>query len=85
LTIAEIATAAGVAKMTVTNYFPRKEDLVFDRADAIIGQLAEEPSLAGLPREQICGLLGAAADRAFDLLEPAIGDYGRRPESAACS
>ena len=25
--------AAGVAKMTVTNYFPRKEDLVFDRAE----------------------------------------------------
>jgi hypothetical protein len=46
---------------------------------------AAEQSVAGLPREQICGLLGAAADRAFDLLEPAIGDYGRRPESAACS
>jgi AcrR family transcriptional regulator len=41
VTIAEIAEAAGVAKMTVTNYFPRKDDLVFDRADAIIASLAE--------------------------------------------
>ncbi|MFI5583518.1 TetR/AcrR family transcriptional regulator [Amycolatopsis sp. NPDC051758] len=30
VTIAEIATEARVAKMTVTNHFPRKEDLVFD-------------------------------------------------------
>jgi AcrR family transcriptional regulator len=40
VTISEVAQAAGVAKMTVTNYFPRKEDLVFDRAEAIIGSLA---------------------------------------------
>jgi len=30
-----------VAKMTVTNYFPRKEDLVFDRAEAVIRSLAD--------------------------------------------
>jgi len=40
VTIADVAAAAGVAKMTVTNYFPRKEDLVFDRADAAIASLA---------------------------------------------
>ena len=40
VTISQVAGAAGVAKMTVTNYFPRKEDLVFDRAEAVIGHLA---------------------------------------------
>jgi AcrR family transcriptional regulator len=41
VTISQVAAAAGVAKMTVTNYFPRKEDLVFDRAEGIIRQLAD--------------------------------------------
>ena len=41
VTIAQVADAAGVAKMTVTNYFPRKEDLVFDRAEAIVRSLAD--------------------------------------------
>jgi len=40
VTIAQVADAAGVAKMTVTNYFPRKEDLVFDRAEGIVRGLA---------------------------------------------
>lgn len=31
VTVDEIATAAGVGRMTVFNYFPRKEDLFFDR------------------------------------------------------
>ncbi|MFG1642536.1 TetR/AcrR family transcriptional regulator [Amycolatopsis sp. NPDC049252] len=30
VTVVEIAEAAGVAKATVTNYFPRKEDLLLD-------------------------------------------------------
>jgi AcrR family transcriptional regulator len=41
VTISQVADAAGVSKMTVTNYFPRKEDLVFDRAEAIIGGLVD--------------------------------------------
>jgi AcrR family transcriptional regulator len=40
VTISQVAQAAGVAKMTVTNYFPRKEDLVFDRAGAVVASLA---------------------------------------------
>ena len=40
VTISQVADAAGVSKMTVTNYFRRKEDLVFDQADAIISGLA---------------------------------------------
>ncbi|GAA2027235.1 TetR family transcriptional regulator [Catenulispora yoronensis] len=40
-TIAEIAAAARVAKKTVTNYFPRKEDLALDFHEEFIGSLAE--------------------------------------------
>jgi AcrR family transcriptional regulator len=36
VTIADVATAAQVAKMTVTNYFPRKEDLALDMADVFV-------------------------------------------------
>src|ERR1700759_3321785 len=36
VTVAEIAEAANVSKMTVFNYFPRKEELFFDRgAEAV--------------------------------------------------
>lgn len=31
VTVAEVAEAAGVSKVTVFNYFPRKEDIFFDR------------------------------------------------------
>jgi AcrR family transcriptional regulator len=41
VTIAQVADAARVAKMTVTNYFPHKEDLVFDRAEAVQRHLAD--------------------------------------------
>ncbi|MEV4067119.1 TetR/AcrR family transcriptional regulator, partial [Nonomuraea dietziae] len=39
-TISDIATAARVAKMTVTNYFPRKEDMAFDHHEAFVASLA---------------------------------------------
>jgi AcrR family transcriptional regulator len=176
VTIAQVADAAGVAKMTVTNYFPRKEDLVFDRADGIVRSLADvfvarapgesllaairrdyeartaradvtlglasaafarmvenspvlagrglemlyqreralgdaiaaetgtdgpqqrlaaalvssahrvlyeegvRRSLAGQSRDEICAALAGAAARAFDLLEPSLGNYLTRPE-----
>lgn len=59
VTIAEIATAAKVAKMTVTNYFPRKEDLALDQHAALTVSLARtvaaraegESALAALRRE----------------------------------
>jgi hypothetical protein len=35
-------------------------------------------SLAGEPRAQILGRLATAAQSAFDLLEPSLGDYGIR-------
>ena len=39
VTIADIAAAAGVAKMTVTNYFPAKEDLVISAGAAVVPDL----------------------------------------------
>ena len=61
VTIAEVAEAAGVAKMTVTNYFPRKEDLVFDHhvelashaAEAIAARASGESALAALRRAYV--------------------------------
>ncbi|WP_051813079.1 TetR/AcrR family transcriptional regulator [Streptomyces sp. NRRL S-340] len=57
-TIAEIAAAARVAKKTVTNYFPRKEDLALDHQDVFVASLAAtvtgrqpgEPALSALRR-----------------------------------
>ncbi|MFI6423138.1 TetR/AcrR family transcriptional regulator [Streptomyces sp. NPDC050842] len=57
-TIADIAAAARVAKKTVTNYYPRKEDLAFDHheefvaslADAVRARAAGEAALTALRR-----------------------------------
>ncbi|GAA4855194.1 TetR/AcrR family transcriptional regulator [Kitasatospora terrestris] len=40
VSVAEVAHAAGVSKMTVFNYFPRKEELLFDRVPEVTGLLA---------------------------------------------
>ncbi|MFI1187495.1 TetR/AcrR family transcriptional regulator [Streptomyces californicus] len=63
-TIAEIATAARVAKKTVTNYFPHKEDLALDHQDAFIASLAETVAgrAPGVPA--LAALRGAFADAA---------------------
>ncbi|MFG1694988.1 TetR/AcrR family transcriptional regulator [Nonomuraea sp. NPDC049309] len=63
-TIADIAAAARVAKMTVTNYFPRKEDLAFDYheefvagpASTLARRPAGEPALAAMRREYLAAL-----------------------------
>jgi AcrR family transcriptional regulator len=64
VSVAEIAEAAGVSKMTVFNYFPRKEDLFFDRAPAfgemITSAVRERSSTHGAPealRDMWLGLL----------------------------
>lgn len=52
VSVAEIAERAGVSKMTVFNYFPRKEDLFFDRApeftDMIIAAVRGPDAIASL-------------------------------------
>ncbi len=76
VTISQVAEAAGVAKMTVTNYFRRKEDLVFDRADVVERQLAEvithrvpgESWLAAIRRDYAAAV--ARADVSLGLSSP---------------
>ncbi|MFF1794190.1 TetR/AcrR family transcriptional regulator [Kitasatospora sp. NPDC058263] len=71
-TIAEVAVAAGVAKMTVTNHFPRKEDLVLDlhremiaaQAEAVAGRAPGESALAALRRTCLASI---------DRHDPALG------------
>jgi len=78
VTIAQVADAAGVAKMTVTNYFPRKEDLVFDRAGEVIRHLADviaarspgESMLAAIRRDYAGAV--ARADVTLGLSSPAF-------------
>ncbi|MEV4927498.1 TetR/AcrR family transcriptional regulator [Streptomyces roseoverticillatus] len=43
-TLAEIADAARVAKKTVTNYFPRKEDMALDHQEEFVAGLARTVS-----------------------------------------
>ncbi|MEV7782547.1 TetR/AcrR family transcriptional regulator [Kitasatospora sp. NPDC088351] len=74
-TIAEVAAAAGVAKMTVTNHFPRKEDLLLDLHEEMAARLARtvtertpgESALASLRRECLA---------AIDRHDPVLGFSG---------
>ena len=75
VTVAEVAAAADVSEKTVFNYFPTKEDLLFDEVPAREAALVEairdrapgEPVLAALRRRQVaeCGLLTSPAFAQF--------------------
>jgi AcrR family transcriptional regulator len=63
-TIAEIAAAARVAKKTVTNYFPRKEDLALDHQDAFIASLADTVTTRQVGESALSALRRAFTDAA---------------------
>ncbi|MFF2043485.1 TetR/AcrR family transcriptional regulator [Kitasatospora sp. NPDC058170] len=74
-TIAEVATAAGVAKMTVTNHFPRKEDLVLDLHEELVARPAR--TVAGrAPGESALASLRRECLAAIDRHDPALGFSG---------
>jgi AcrR family transcriptional regulator len=79
-TIAEVAREAGVAKMTVTNYFALKEDLVFDRRAEIVDRLAAAVRTrdAGPPAAPVLDAIRAAFDRGLDDRDPTWGFLGPR-------
>ena len=59
VTVGEVAEAAGVSKQTVFNYFPAKEDLVFDRAAEI------EAGMIAAIRDRLAGTTAVDAFRGF--------------------
>ena len=63
VTVAEIAEAANVAKMTVFNYFPRKEDLFFDREEEgrVLLRVLSRSDLAASRRSRHCGILSISS------------------------
>ncbi|TDE26499.1 TetR family transcriptional regulator [Nonomuraea mesophila] len=75
-TIADIAGAARVAKMTVTNYFPRKEDLALDHHEAFAAGLAEAVARRP-PGESALGAVRRAYAHALEQRDPVIGFTGR--------
>ncbi|MEV6731535.1 MULTISPECIES: TetR family transcriptional regulator [unclassified Streptomyces] len=74
-TIAEIAAAARVAKKTVTNYFPRKEDLALDHHEAFTEGLARTVAERG-PGEEPLTALGRTFRTALLEHSPVVGFTG---------
>ncbi|MGW1374192.1 TetR/AcrR family transcriptional regulator [Streptomyces sp. NPDC002446] len=74
-TIAEIADAARVAKKTVTNYFPRKEDLAFDHQEEFVASLAGALATRE-PGESAFGALRRAFLAAVAAQDPVAGFAG---------
>ncbi|MFI2370400.1 TetR/AcrR family transcriptional regulator [Streptomyces sp. NPDC018833] len=74
-TIAEIADAARVAKKTVTNYFPRKEDMALDHQEAFVASLAD--TVASRPSgESALAALRRAFEAAVAAQDPIAGFAG---------
>ncbi|GAA0219370.1 TetR family transcriptional regulator [Saccharothrix mutabilis subsp. mutabilis] len=79
VTIADVAEAADVAKMTVTNYFPRKEDLALDLGAVFVDMLARTVRERAPGESALTALHRAYAD-AVARQDPVIGFSG--PEFA---
>ncbi|WP_433418518.1 TetR/AcrR family transcriptional regulator [Microtetraspora malaysiensis] len=76
-TIAEIAVAARVAKKTVTNYFPRKEDLALDHQEEFAASLASAVT-ARRPGESALAALRRTFADAVAAHDPVAGFSGRQ-------
>ncbi|MBV6700482.1 TetR/AcrR family transcriptional regulator [Kitasatospora aureofaciens] len=74
-TIADVAAAAGVAKMTVTNHFPRKEDLFLDLHEEIVARYARAVAERA-PGESALAALRRTCLAEIDRHDPALGFSG---------
>ncbi|KJK50374.1 TetR family transcriptional regulator, partial [Saccharothrix sp. ST-888] len=72
VTVAEVARAAGVAVNTVFNYFPAKEDLLFDRQADVEQRLAQVVHSAP-PEQSAVGAVRADLMAALERGEPTLG------------
>jgi AcrR family transcriptional regulator len=79
VTVDEVARAAGVSKMTVFNYFSRKEDLLFDRElegiellRSVLENRGPKGTLTAL-RDEIARLV--AAESVFTKFQPAVLEF----------
>lgn len=72
VTIADVAAAAQVAKMTVTNYFPRKEDLALDLHEEFVGLLARTVACRAPGESALAALRRAFLDAAHRH-DPVVG------------
>lgn len=75
VTIAEIAAAARVAKMTVTNYFPRKEDLALDRHEELVSAVVA-PVERRAPGESVLAAARAGYAARLATRDPTLGYSG---------
>jgi AcrR family transcriptional regulator len=69
VSVADVARAANVSKMTVFNYFPRKEDLMLDR-DQEARDLLREAVLERAPRTSILRAVERLASRLVEAEHP---------------
>jgi AcrR family transcriptional regulator len=87
VTVAEVARAADVSEMTVFNYFPTKEDLVFagmeffeERLlDAVRGRAAGVSALAAFGRLVVDGCSRLAAEENAEVIANAAALIGASP------
>lgn len=78
-TVAQIAAAADVATKTFFNYFPTKEDVLFDEADRYVQVMLD--AIADRPRgELLPDLLARVCDQVFDRYREGLRE--RDPEVA---